>query len=78
MSFWLSFDNRALCGFQRRCVADDMEIHAPKAGLLFDREKVRTVCETFSEILSGGLPHLVVDLVCVSTSGHTLILRRNR
>jgi len=59
---------------QIRCVSEDMEIHALKTGMLFDHETVRSVCGSLSKAFGGrDFPPLVVDPVCVSTSGHTLL-----
>ena len=47
-----------------------MEVHAIKTGMLYDSDTVKTVCETLGS--SPSVP-LIVDPVCVSTSGHTLL-----
>lgn len=45
---------------------------AIKTGMLFNAAVTQTVIDTLEEFY-GGFPHLVVDPVCVSTSGHTLL-----
>ncbi|KZS98826.1 hypothetical protein SISNIDRAFT_447652 [Sistotremastrum niveocremeum HHB9708] len=58
-------------------VLEDMQVDALKTGMLFDAEITRTVCASlqtfYSESKSRALPPLIVDPVCVSTSGHTLL-----
>lgn len=51
---------------------EDLDIHAIKTGMLFDADVTRVVAKTLRS-LSGTLPPLVCDPVCVSTSGHTLL-----
>jgi len=44
-----------------------------KTGMLFNEETVQTVIKCLQEYYGDRLPALVVDPVCVSTSGHTLL-----
>jgi hydroxymethylpyrimidine/phosphomethylpyrimidine kinase / thiaminase len=55
------------------CVYEDMTVHGLKIGMLFDRDTVKAVCDSLSIILEKDHIPLVVDPVCVSTSGHTLL-----
>jgi hydroxymethylpyrimidine/phosphomethylpyrimidine kinase / thiaminase len=53
-----------------------MDISALKTGMLFNGEVTKAVCDTLkSHYTSKGIsiPPLIVDPVCVSTSGHTLL-----
>jgi len=60
---------------ERRCVADDMEIHAPKTGMLFDRDKTSSfgrglrLCLDIRPHLacSGGLDGLADSLFPLAT-----------
>ncbi|KAI8989697.1 Phosphomethylpyrimidine kinase-domain-containing protein [Trametes punicea] len=60
---------------QLRSVLDDIEVHAIKTGMLFDAANTRAVAQTLRAHYANApsLPPLVVDPVCVSTSGHTLL-----
>ncbi len=55
---------------QVRSVTDDFEVSAVKTGMLAQPKTVELVAELAAE---GLLPHLVVDPVLVSSSGHTLM-----
>ncbi|KAI0303297.1 Ribokinase-like protein [Multifurca ochricompacta] len=57
---------------QLRSVLDDIDIAAIKTGMLANSDVVRAVARTLTS-LARPLPPLVVDPVCVSTSGHTLL-----
>lgn len=47
---------------------------AIKTGMLFDAANTRAVTSTLKDLYKGqNLPPLVVDPVCVSTSGHSLL-----
>ncbi len=51
-----------------------MDVSALKIGMLFNQEVTRIVCETLRRHYSNSsIPPLIVDPVCVSTSGHTLL-----
>jgi hydroxymethylpyrimidine/phosphomethylpyrimidine kinase len=55
-------------------VLEDTEIKALKSGMLFNSPIVRVVADTLrGHFTSSALPAFVVDPVCVSTSGHTLL-----
>jgi hydroxymethylpyrimidine/phosphomethylpyrimidine kinase / thiaminase len=56
---------------QLRSVLDDINITALKTGMLANESVVRTIAHTLKAQPSP--PPLVVDPVCVSTSGHTLL-----
>ncbi|KAI9453742.1 Phosphomethylpyrimidine kinase-domain-containing protein [Russula earlei] len=56
---------------QIRSVLDDINVTAIKTGMLANQSVVRTVADTLKGLPS--LSSLVVDPVCVSTSGHTLL-----
>ncbi|KAI0333121.1 hypothetical protein GY45DRAFT_1320061 [Cubamyces sp. BRFM 1775] len=60
---------------QLRSILDDIPVHAIKTGMLFDAENTRAIARTLKAHYSeaGSMPPLVVDPVCVSTSGHTLL-----
>lgn len=53
----------------------DIEVHAVKTGMLFDANNTRTVARTLKSHYANArsVPPLVVDPVCVSKSGHTLL-----
>ncbi len=55
---------------QTRAVIDDFDVKAVKTGMLAEAVTVERVSALARE---GLLPHLVVDPVLVSTSGHTLM-----
>jgi hydroxymethylpyrimidine kinase/phosphomethylpyrimidine kinase len=55
---------------QVRCVVQDFEVSAVKTGMLAQPATVETVAELARE---GLLPHLVVDPVLVSSTGHPLM-----
>ncbi|KAI0261730.1 Phosphomethylpyrimidine kinase-domain-containing protein [Gloeopeniophorella convolvens] len=57
---------------QLRSVLDDIPITALKTGMLTDAAIVRTVAQAL-RALPDPAPPLVVDPVCVSTSGHALL-----
>ena len=50
-----------------------MKIEAMKTGMLFDAANTRAVASSLKEFYGEQLPPLVVDPVCVSTSGHSLL-----
>jgi hydroxymethylpyrimidine/phosphomethylpyrimidine kinase len=52
------------------CVTDDLEVAAVKTGMLARPSTVREVARLAEE---GRLPHLVVDPVLVSSTGHLLM-----
>jgi hydroxymethylpyrimidine/phosphomethylpyrimidine kinase len=55
-------------------VLDDLDVRAIKTGMLYDAETAKTVVDTLkSRFSSSGIPPLVCDPVCVSTSGYTLL-----
>ncbi|KAI0255236.1 Phosphomethylpyrimidine kinase-domain-containing protein [Lactifluus subvellereus] len=56
---------------QLRSVLDDIDVTAVKTGMLANASIVRAVAHTLKAQPSP--PQLVVDPVCVSTSGHTLL-----
>ncbi|GAA5879421.1 hypothetical protein JCM8547_005422 [Rhodosporidiobolus lusitaniae] len=64
---------------QMDSVLGDMGAQAIKTGMLFGDETIRAVCDTlekrFGKASEGGREkaNLVVDPVCVSTSGHSLL-----
>ncbi|KAJ8494986.1 hypothetical protein ONZ51_g1948 [Trametes cubensis] len=60
---------------QLRSILDDLEVNAIKTGMLFDAANTRAVARTLKAHYSEteSMPPLVVDPVCVSTSGHTLL-----
>ncbi|KAI0781506.1 Phosphomethylpyrimidine kinase-domain-containing protein [Trametes elegans] len=60
---------------QLRSVLSDIEVRAIKTGMLFDADNTRTVARTLKDHYADAksVPPLVVDPVCVSTSGHTLL-----
>ncbi|KAI0648441.1 Phosphomethylpyrimidine kinase-domain-containing protein [Trametes meyenii] len=59
---------------QIHSVLDDIEVQAIKIGMLFDADNTRAVARTLkAHYANATLPPLVVDPVCVSTSGHTLL-----
>ncbi|KAI0355144.1 hypothetical protein OH77DRAFT_1425197 [Trametes cingulata] len=60
---------------QLRSVLEDIEVHGLKTGMLFDAENTRAVARTLRSHYANATqsPPLVVDPVCVSTSGHTLL-----
>lgn len=55
---------------QIETVLDDLPVAATKTGMLATAENVRVVAELAA---AGRLPHLVVDPVMVSSSGHRLL-----
>jgi hydroxymethylpyrimidine/phosphomethylpyrimidine kinase len=51
-----------------------MDVQAIKTGMLFDADTARVVAKTLgSHYAKSGMPPLVCDPVCVSTSGHSLL-----
>ena len=64
----------AMVQAQFEAVASDIEIQAIKTGMLFSRDIIHTLVTSFAKLYSieFHLP-IVVDPVCVSTSGHTLL-----
>ena len=60
---------------QLRSVLDDIDVRAIKTGMLFDAATTRAVARTLRAHYAPprAPPPLVVDPVCVSTSGHTLL-----
>ncbi|KAF7353841.1 hypothetical protein MVEN_01069700 [Mycena venus] len=60
---------------QINSVLDDLEVHAIKTGMLFDADNTRATVHALQSHYSGRtMPPLVCDPVCVSTSGHTLLV----
>ncbi|KAF8507992.1 Ribokinase-like protein [Gautieria morchelliformis] len=58
---------------QLRSVLDDCGVDAIKTGMLFNGAITAVVVSTLRSYYPADLPCLVVDPVCVSTSGHTLL-----
>ncbi|KAF8589696.1 hypothetical protein K439DRAFT_1332026 [Ramaria rubella] len=58
---------------QLRSVLDDLNIKALKTGMLFNDETIAILINTLETYFPRGFPPLVVDPVCVSTSGHSLL-----
>ena len=55
-------------------VLDDLGVRAIKTGMLYDAETAKIVVNTLKSRFSpSGMPPLVCDPVCVSTSGHTFL-----
>jgi hydroxymethylpyrimidine/phosphomethylpyrimidine kinase len=64
---------------QLRSVLDDINVAAIKTGMLANADIIRTVGRTLKAILPSQQPppSLVLDPVCVSTSGHALLDAQN-
>ena len=65
---------------QLRSVLDDINLAAIKIGMLANADIIRTVGHTLRALLSTSKsppPPLVLDPVCVSTSGHALLDSQN-
>lgn len=58
---------------QLRSVLDDLPLDAIKTGMLYSQEIVEVVVKCLQEYYGSHLPPLVVDPVCMSTSGHMLL-----
>ncbi|KAJ3514035.1 hypothetical protein NLJ89_g2606 [Agrocybe chaxingu] len=59
---------------QINSVLADLDVQAIKTGMLYDAEVTKVVVETLKKhFTEKPMPHLVVDPVCVSTSGHRLL-----
>ncbi|KAI0823863.1 Phosphomethylpyrimidine kinase-domain-containing protein [Trametes gibbosa] len=60
---------------QLHSVLSDIPVQGIKTGMLFDAENTRAVARALKAhyIHASQVPPLVVDPVCVSTSGHTLL-----
>ncbi|CAA7260924.1 unnamed protein product [Cyclocybe aegerita] len=59
---------------QINSVLADLDVKAIKTGMLYDAEVMQTVVSSLKKCFAGKpMPHLVVDPVCVSTSGHSLL-----
>ena len=58
---------------QLKSVLDDIDVAAIKTGMLANADIVRTVARTLNALFLSTQPPLVLDPVCVSTSGHTLL-----
>ncbi|KAH8100341.1 Phosphomethylpyrimidine kinase-domain-containing protein [Cristinia sonorae] len=58
---------------QIRSVVEDVDIRGIKTGMLFDTDVIHAIVESLSAHYRTSIPSLVVDPVCVSTSGHTLL-----
>ncbi|KZT74039.1 hypothetical protein DAEQUDRAFT_660774 [Daedalea quercina L-15889] len=58
---------------QLQSILDDIELKAIKTGMLHDASITHVVAETLKAHYGAAVPPLVVDPVCVSTSGHTLL-----
>ncbi|KIK51945.1 hypothetical protein GYMLUDRAFT_251621 [Collybiopsis luxurians FD-317 M1] len=54
-------------------ILSDIDIKAIKTGMLFDADNTRATISALKTHYSSELPPLVIDPVCVSTSGHTLL-----
>jgi len=62
------------CAYKINSVLDDLDIRAIKTGMLYDAKTTKTVVDTLKSHFSpSGIPPLVCDPVCVSTSGHSLL-----
>ncbi|KAG6907521.1 hypothetical protein DXG01_008610 [Tephrocybe rancida] len=62
-------------GQQIHSVLDDIETHAVKTGMLYDGNCIRAVVEAFiTHYSASNLPPIICDPVCVSTSGHSLLV----
>ncbi|KAH9972904.1 Ribokinase-like protein [Russula compacta] len=57
---------------QLRSVLDDIDVAGIKTGMLANADIVRAVAHTLKALPSPP-PSLVIDPVCISTSGHTLL-----
>lgn len=64
---------------QLRSVLDDINVAAIKTGMLANADVIRTVGHTLKALLPSRQPppSLVLDPVCVSTSGHALLDSKN-
>ncbi|KAN0107573.1 Ribokinase-like protein [Russula decolorans] len=64
---------------QLRSVLDDINVAAIKTGMLANADIIRTVGHTLKALLPSqqSSPSLVLDPVCVSTSGHALLDSQN-
>ncbi|KIJ32442.1 hypothetical protein M422DRAFT_76537 [Sphaerobolus stellatus SS14] len=58
---------------QLRSVLDDLKVDAMKTGMLFNAEIAQTIANVLQEYFGDNMPPLVIDPVCISTSGHTLL-----
>ncbi|KDQ59785.1 hypothetical protein JAAARDRAFT_33355 [Jaapia argillacea MUCL 33604] len=59
---------------QIRSVLTDIDVRAIKTGMLFDAANTRAVAATLRQhFVDSEVPPVVLDPVCVSTSGHTLL-----
>lgn len=64
----------AMVRAQLRAVVDDIGVDSLKSGMLFSSAIIEAVVATFGEIWTlDDHPPFVLDPVCVSTSGHTLL-----
>jgi hydroxymethylpyrimidine kinase/phosphomethylpyrimidine kinase len=70
---------RRLVLSQLRSVLDDINVAAIKTGMLANADIIRTVGHTLKALLPSqqSSPSLVLDPVCVSTSGHALLDSQN-
>jgi hydroxymethylpyrimidine/phosphomethylpyrimidine kinase len=67
------FGSKSICNDpQLRSVLDDIDVTAIKTGMLANADVVRAVARSLKALPSPQRP-LVIDPVCVSTSGHTLL-----
>ncbi|KAK2460683.1 hypothetical protein APHAL10511_007153 [Amanita phalloides] len=55
-------------------VLQDIVIDAFKTGMLYDGETIKAVAKALKAQYKSDIPPVVCDPVCVSTSGHTLLL----
>ena len=53
---------------------DDNDVLAMKTGMLHDEATIRVIASTLREYYAGKRLRLVCDPVCVSTSGHALLM----
>lgn len=60
---------------QLETVVADIQVHAFKTGMLYSSEIIAAVASSLTKLYPDGTkrPHLVIDPVMVSTSGHELI-----
>ncbi|KAG6808730.1 hypothetical protein H0H92_003092 [Tricholoma furcatifolium] len=59
---------------QIHSILDDIETHAIKTGMLYDKDCIRAVYKALTDHYGkSSPPSIVCDPVCVSTSGHSLL-----
>jgi len=71
---------RSIQPVEARVIRDQLELslmHLPvaaiKTGMIFNRENIDLVCDTYEMILQPERPFLVVDPVMIATSGYPLV-----